>query len=101
MRKKRGKRKARGGEVRPEIAASYGVSITMPAAEESLSPNEVAEILNVTGAAVKQWIYQRRLPAVKLGNGFWKVRKVDLESFLRNRESGGPRRILLAVNATE
>ena len=71
-----------------EQAAAYGVTPPVPTDNEKwLSPNEAASILNVTGEAVKQWIYHRRLPAVKLANGFWKIRVKDFEAFLAERYS--------------
>lgn len=71
-----------------EQAAAYGVKPPVPTDDERwLSPNEAATILNVTGEAVKQWIYHRRLPAVKLANGFWKIRVKDFEAFLAERYS--------------
>jgi len=80
-----------------EQAAAYGV--TLPAAptsaERFLSPNDIGKIMNVTGEAVKQWIYHRRLPAVKLANGYWKVRVSDFESFLKARHEVGRRRVLI------
>ncbi len=63
--------------------------------ERLLSPNDIGKILNVTGEAVKQWIHTRRLPAVKLANGFWKVRVRDFEAFLRARNDVGRRRVLI------
>jgi twitching motility two-component system response regulator PilH len=80
-----------------EQAAAYGVSVPgEPAASERfLSPNEIGKILNVTGEAVKQWIYHRRLPAVKLANGYWKVRVGDFEQFLKARFEVGRRRVMI------
>lgn len=94
------KRKGRG-RGRPmvvaEQAAAYGVRIPAEPTdtERFLSPNEIGKILNVTGEAVKQWIYHRRLPAVKLANGYWKVRVADFESFLKARHEVGKRRVLI------
>jgi CheY-like chemotaxis protein len=80
-----------------EQAAAYGVKIPAEPTdtERFLSPNEIGKILNVTGEAVKQWIYHRRLPAVKLANGYWKVRVADFESFLKARHEVGKRRVLI------
>jgi CheY-like chemotaxis protein len=80
-----------------EQAAAYGVSVPQEpgASDRFLSPNEIGKILNVTGEAVKQWIYHRRLPAVKLSNGYWKVRVSDFEQFLKARHEVGRRRILV------
>lgn len=100
-----GKRRAKGrgrDSVAAEQAAAYGVSLpTEPAASERfLSPNEIGRILNVTGEAVKQWIYHRRLPAIKLANGYWKVKVADFESFLKARHDVGRRRILVTDSKT-
>lgn len=80
-----------------EQAAAYGVSVPdePTSAERFLSPNEIGRILNVTGEAVKQWIYNRRLPAVKLANGYWKVRVADFEAFLKARHEVGRRQVLV------
>src|SRR3954471_1941096 len=82
------KKKASSGEVSATVAKEYGVSLpTPPANDRFLSPNDIGKILNLTGEAVKQWIYQRRLPAVKLANGYWKVKASDLEAFLGKRQN--------------
>jgi CheY-like chemotaxis protein len=85
-----------------EQAAAYGVSIPVePAASQRfLSPNEIGKILDITGEAVKQWIYHRRLPAVKLANGYWKVKIADFEQFLKARYEVGRRRIMLTDSKT-
>jgi hypothetical protein len=41
-----------------------------PDVEDYLTPNQVGKELGVTGEAVKQWIYRRRLHAEKLPNGY-------------------------------
>ncbi len=90
------KRKFSSQNVIAEQAAIYGVSLTNPSPNERfLSPNEIGRILNVSGEAVKQWIYHRRLPAVKLANGYWKVRVADFEAFWKARNEVGRRRVLV------
>jgi excisionase family DNA binding protein len=54
-------------------------------ANQCLSPNEAARILGITGEAVKAYIYQHRLPAIKLANGYWRIKKTDLENFIKMR----------------
>ena len=61
----------------------------------ALSPNEVGRELGISGVAVKQWIYQRQLPATKMPNGYSKIARRDLNEFLRDRKDGGRRRVLL------
>src|SRR5258708_3180036 len=92
-----GKRRTKvRGELAREHAAAYGVSLpTESTTDRYLSPNDIGKILNVTGEAVKQWIYHRRLPAVKLANGYWKVKVSDFENFLKARHEVGRRRVLI------
>ena len=80
-----------------EEAARYGIRApsSLPPAERYLSPNEVGRILNVTGEAVKQWIYHRHLPATKLSNGYWKIKVQDLEDFIKARRNLGQRKIMV------
>lgn len=94
---KRRKRRIESQAYIAEQAAAYGISLPkeLSASERYLSPNDIGKILGITGEAVKQWIYHRRLPAVKLANGYWKVRVSDFESFLKARHDIGRRRILL------
>jgi excisionase family DNA binding protein len=68
-----------------EAAAAYGVKVPAEQLEQSLTRDQVAEVMGLSVEEVKQWIYQRRLPAVKLANGNWRVRKSDLERFLQAR----------------
>ena len=86
-----------------EEAAKFGLSIpkSIPKAERYISPNEAAKILNITGEAVKQWIYNRHLPSVKLSNGYWKVKVADLENFIKTRNNISQRRILIVDHANE
>jgi len=84
-----------------EAAAVYGIKAPPPLlpSERYMSPNEAGRILNVTGEAVKQWIYRRRLPATKLSNGYWKVRVQDLDDFIKARHNFSSKRILLLHRA--
>jgi CheY-like chemotaxis protein len=94
MAKRRTKTRSEG--LVKEQAAAYGVTLPSESSSERyLSPNDIGKILNVTGEAVKQWIYHRRLPAVKLANGYWKVKISDFENFLRARHEVGRRRVLI------
>ena len=98
--KKRRKKRGDPHQFIAEQAAAYGVSVPgePTSSERFLSPNDIGKILNLTGEAVKQWIYQRRLPAVKLANGYWKVRVSDFEAFLKARHEVGRRRVLVTEN---
>lgn len=97
VKRKRGRPRGQQ-EVVPEQAKIYGINapVLSPEQDKFLSPNDIGLILNVTGEAVKQWIYRRKLPAVKLANGYWKVKKSDFEDFLKARTEVGKRHILIA-----
>ena len=79
-----------------EEAAHYGIRApaALPPSERFISPNIAGRILNVTGEAVKQWIYHRRLPATKLSNGYWKIKVSDLDAFIRARQNLGQKKIM-------
>ena len=82
--------------VNQRVADKYGFQVEIPASQERyVSPNQAARILNVTGEAVKQWIYRRQLPAVKLNNGYWKIKVKDLEEHFKLRQNVGQKRILV------
>jgi len=53
-----------------------------------VSPNEAAKKLNITGEAIKQWIYRGRLPAAKANNGYWWIREKDLQEFIEKSKQG-------------
>lgn len=57
---------------------------------DALSPNEAAEVLNVTGEAVKQWIYDGQLKATKQRNGYWRIKHDDLKTYLETRQNVVP-----------
>lgn len=80
-----------------EQAQIYGIS--QPAFPETgidcLAPCDVAKILNVSEVVVKQWIYRRKLPAMRLANGFWKIKVSDFEAFMAARHQVGRRHILV------
>lgn len=80
-----------------DVAKEFGVKLPEQSEDKFLSPNDIGKILNVTGEAVKQWIYHRRLPAVKLSNGYWKIKASDLSAFLKARSEYGRRRVLLIM----
>jgi excisionase family DNA binding protein len=49
--------------------------------ERLLSVKEAAERLSCSPAAVRKWLYQRRLPRVKVGR-LTRVRTRDLDAFV-------------------
>jgi CheY-like chemotaxis protein len=93
------RRRSKPLHAKSNTAAAYGVNLPTAPSEPSLSPNQVGDILGVTGEAVKQWIYTRRLPAVKLSNGYWRVTTKDLEDFYTRRTTT-PKQKLLVVGTS-
>jgi len=80
-----------------EQAEAYGIE-PLPALkglDRFLTPNQAGKLLNVTGEAVKQWIYHGRLPATKLSNGYWMIRAGDLDAFIRARQEYDRKRVLV------
>jgi len=76
-------------------AGIRGSNPTDPSEAEYLSPNAAGRELGITGEAVKQWIYRRKLPARKLSNGYWRILRDDLDRFVKERREGGRRRMLI------
>jgi excisionase family DNA binding protein len=50
--------------------------------EKLLTVKEAAELLGVSEAGIRKWVYQRRLPIVKVGR-LVRVRVTDLEAFVQ------------------
>ncbi len=54
--------------------------------QELLKAQEAAQLLNVSVNTIRMWIWQRRLPVVRLGRAV-RLRRGDLEQLIeRNRE---------------
>src|SRR5213596_2805207 len=51
--------------------------------EKLLTPEQVAERLQVTERTVYGWLRRGKLPALKLGR-LWRIRPEDLEAFLES-----------------
>jgi len=86
----------------PTQTEIFSVSVSpINNANVTLSPNEAARIFKVTGEAVKLWIFNKRLPAVKMPNGYWRIKRTDLEIFLRGRQKVGRRGILICTSKSD
>lgn len=55
----------------------------------TLSPSQVAKLLQVTPSAVRQWIKLGKLDARRVG-GRWRIRQADLDSFLERGDKDRP-----------
>ena len=61
----------------------------VPQARHLLKPEEAAAYLNVSAHTIRQWIWQKRLPVVRIGRTV-RLRLEDLEALIkRNREEEG------------
>ncbi|MBE7462241.1 MAG: helix-turn-helix domain-containing protein [Planctomycetes bacterium] len=76
-------------------ARKMGIDAESKGPPKTLSPNQAGRVLGVTGEAVKRWIYDRRLPATKLTNGYWRIKVDDLERFIKCRVSAPKTRVLI------
>jgi len=52
--------------------------------ERLLDVKEAAALLGCSEAAIRKWVYQRRLPAVRVGR-LLRFRATDLEAFVHTR----------------
>ena len=57
--------------------------------EKLLTPEQVAERLQVTERTVYGWLRRGTLPALKLGR-LWRIRSEDLEGFLESARTKAP-----------
>lgn len=48
-----------------------------------LTTNEVANLLRVHQRTVQRWISSNRLKATKIGPRVWRIKKQDLDDFMR------------------
>ncbi len=52
-----------------------------------LTPEEVAQILNVKPNTVRQWLRNGTLPGVKLAKKIWRIKEEDLMKFIEQGET--------------
>ena len=52
-----------------------------PSVEHLLTIPEAAQVLSCSQAAIRKWVYQRRLPVVKVGR-LTRLRQSDLEALI-------------------
>lgn len=51
-----------------------------------LSADEAAVILGVSVKLVRQWANERKIPAIRLGERFWRFRESSLRDWLGEQE---------------
>jgi excisionase family DNA binding protein len=57
--------------------------------DQLLTIKQAAQLLSCSEAAIRKWIYQRRLPAVKMGR-LTRLRAKDLEALVSRGLAGAP-----------
>ena len=68
---------------------NFGLKASKVINEKLLTPEQVAERLQVTELTVYGWLRRGRLPALKLGR-LWRIRQDDLEAFLEGARAKAP-----------
>lgn len=51
-----------------------------------LSVNEAADVLQISPYMVRQWARERKIPAIRLGQRFWRFRRSSLEVWIAEQE---------------
>jgi excisionase family DNA binding protein len=58
-----------------------------PASEDRLlSVDEAADLLQVSSYMVRQWARERKIPAIRLGERYWRFRRSSLNAWLTDQE---------------
>lgn len=58
--------------------------------DDLLLPSAAGRLLGVSSAAIRNWIYAGKLPALRLSGGVRVIRREDLERVAAQRASRGP-----------
>ncbi len=53
-----------------------------------LSANEAADLLQISAYMVRQWARERKIPAIRLGERYWRFRRSSLDAWLAEQEQG-------------
>jgi excisionase family DNA binding protein len=64
-------------------------TLSLSSTEEQpfLTPQEVSDLLQVSVQTVRRWIKEEDLPAYKVGPRMWRIRKMDLNTWLEQQRS--------------
>lgn len=76
-------------EPSPDLAVNQRSHLSaLPRAAEDrlLSVDEAAEVLQVSAYVVRQWARERRIPAVRLGQRYWRFRRSSLDAWIADQE---------------
>jgi excisionase family DNA binding protein len=60
---------------------------SQPCTDDRLLPvGEAAELLGVSPYTVRQWARDRRIPAIRLGDRYWRFRRSSLAAWISEQE---------------
>ena len=51
-----------------------------------LSVEEAAELLQVSAYMVRQWARERKIPAIRMGERYWRFRRSSLNAWIADQE---------------
>jgi excisionase family DNA binding protein len=51
-----------------------------------MSVKEAAEVLQVSAYMVRQWARERRIPAIRMGDRYWRFRRSSLDAWIAEQE---------------
>ncbi len=57
--------------------------------ERLLTPEQVADRMNLSVLTVRAWLRSGRLPGVKPGGRIWRVRETELDEYIRSLSRDG------------
>ena len=59
----------------------------MSATEDRLlSVNEAADVLQISAYTLRQWARERKIPAIRMGERFWRFRRSSLDAWIADQE---------------
>lgn len=61
--------------------------------EKMFTPEQIAEMFQVTGQTVRNWLSRGELKGMKLGTRAWRVKESDLEAFIKQQEQNTQKEI--------
>ena len=69
----------------PEVVAVVS-SVGSDQGDRLMSVKEAAEVLQVSAYMVRQWARERRIPAIRMGDRYWRFRRSSLDAWIAEQE---------------
>lgn len=51
-----------------------------------LTVDEAADVLQVSAYMIRQWARERRIPAIRMGDRYWRFRRSSLDAWISEQE---------------